>query len=108
MNDKMTPTDCINSNCKNIVFLPYYKIHNRVLCENCLQKKENSEDKIIVEYWLKNNIEWYQPKNEVDLSIYDNLELLSKSFYGDLFYAYNDGDKENGRLFRGKWNKGLI
>ena len=40
--------------------------------------------------------------------IYDNVELLSTSYYGDLFYGYMDGDKENGRLFRGKWNKGKI
>ena len=69
---------------------------------------ESKEDgKISVEYWLKNNIEWYQPDKDVDLSVYDNVDLLSTSYYGDLFYAYNDGDKENGRLFRGRWNKGI-
>ena len=69
---------------------------------------ESKEDgKISVEYWLKNNIEWYQPTKEVDLSIYDEIELLSTSYYGDLFYAYKNGDKENGRLFRGRWNKGI-
>ena len=70
---------------------------------------ENKEDgKITVEYWLKNNIEWYQPQKKVELSDYDNVELLSTSYYGDLFYAYNNGDKENGRLFRGRWNNGIF
>lgn len=69
------------------------------------ETKENK--KILVEYWLFNNTEWYQPKKSVDLSVYDNIDLLSTSNYGDLFYAYNDGDKENGRLFRGRWNKGI-
>lgn len=36
----------------------------------------------------------------------DNVDLLSKSHYGDLFYGYNNGDKENGRLFLGQWNQG--
>jgi hypothetical protein len=70
---------------------------------------ENKEDgKITVEYWLKNNIEWCQPQKKVELSAYDNVELLSRSYYGDLFYAYNNGDIENGRLFRGRWNKGIF
>jgi len=60
--------------------------------------------KIKAKCWLKNNTEWYYPNKEIDLSIYDKIDLLSKSFYGDLFYAYNDNDKENGILFKGKWN----
>jgi hypothetical protein len=45
---------------------------------------ESKEDgKISVEYWLKNNIEWYQPVKDVDLSVYDNVDLLSTSYYGD-------------------------
>lgn len=66
------------------------------------------DGKISVEYWLKNNIEWYQPQKDVDLSLYDNVDLLSKSYFGDLFYAYDDDKRECGRLFRGKWNKGII
>ena len=64
--------------------------------------------KITIECWLKNNTDWYYPEKEVDLSVYDNVDLLSTSHYGDLFYAYNNNDKENGgRLFRGRWNKGI-
>ena len=55
-----------------------------------------------VECWLKNNTEWYYPQKDVDLSGYDYVEVLSLSHYGDLFYAYNNGDKHNGRLFRGR------
>jgi len=73
--------------------------------QSAMQVLENG--KISVEYWLKNNIEWYQPTKEVDLSEYDEIELLSTSYYGDLFYAYKNGDKINGRLFRGRWNKGI-
>lgn len=65
------------------------------------------DDKIKVECWLKNNTEWYYPEREVDLSKYDHIELLSITYYGDLFYAYMDGDKGDGRLFKGKWNKGI-
>ena len=65
-----------------------------------------NDGKILVEFWLKNNVEWYQPKKEVDLTVFDNIDLLSKSHYGDLFYGYNNGDKENGRLFLGRWNEG--
>jgi hypothetical protein len=69
---------------------------------------DNNNDKIVVEYWLKNNTEWYQPQKEVDLTEWDFIELLSTSYYGDLFYAYNNGDKEHGILYRGRWNKGII
>jgi hypothetical protein len=68
--------------------------------------KDQTNGKITVDCWLKNNTEWYYPQNKVDLSSYDNIELLSKSSFGDLFYAYNNGDKDYGRLFRGKWNEG--
>ncbi len=53
--------------------------------------------------WLKNNIEWYYPNKKQDLSVYDNIELLSLHHYGDLFYAWYGNDKANGRLFRGEW-----
>lgn len=63
---------------------------------------ENQKE-IIVECWLKNNKEWYYPQNSVDLSEWDNIELLSVRYDGDLFYCYNDGDKYNGRLYKGRW-----
>lgn len=70
---------------------------------------EQNTGKIQVEYWLKSDMNWFQPTKEVDLSGYDKLELLSTGFYGDLFYAYNKNTgKENGRLFRGRWNKGIV
>lgn len=34
---KKYPTDCINSNCKNIVYVIDTKV--RVLCEKCINKK---------------------------------------------------------------------
>ena len=64
--------------------------------------------KILVTSWLKNNEEWYQPMNPVDLTEYDHVELLSLHHNGDLFYAWhNSTGKENGRLFRGRWNDGV-
>lgn len=70
------------------------------------------ENKINVsaECWLKNNTEWYYPNNKVllDLSVWDYVDLLSRDYYGDLFYCYNKNDKDNGRLFKGKWNDGTI
>lgn len=60
-------------------------------------------DDIEVECWLKNNTEWYYPIKKVNLSNYKHIELISTSYFGDLFYAYND-DKFQGRLFKGKWN----
>ena len=72
-------------------------------------EKENTDNgKIEVECWLKNNTEWYYPTKPVDLTRYDKIELLSKSYYGDLFYCYNEYDKHNGLLFRGKWNQGRL
>ena len=58
-----------------------------------------------VDCWLINNKDWYYPQKEVDLSQYDNVELLSLGHYGDLFYAYNNGQKENGRLFKGRYSE---
>ena len=66
------------------------------------------DGKIKVECWLKNNTEWYYPEKKVDLSIYDHIELLSTLHFGDIFYAYNEGQKMNGRLFRGIWNDGKV
>lgn len=66
----------------------------------------NNDGKIEVECWLKNNTEWYYPQKNVDLSMYNHVELLSTSYHGDLFYAYMEDNKLNGRLFKGKWNKG--
>jgi len=62
--------------------------------------------KIEVYAWLKTDFTWYVPIKEVDLTEYKNLELLSISFYGDLFNGYNDV-KKDGRLFRGRWNDGV-
>ncbi len=66
----------------------------------------NSEGKIVVHAWLKNSREWYIPQNKIDLSEYENIELLFTGFYGDVFYCWNKV-KEDGRLFRGRWNKGI-
>jgi hypothetical protein len=63
--------------------------------------------KIKVEAFMKTDFSWYVPIKEVDLTEYKNIELLSKSYYGDLFYAYNDDKIEDGRLFRGRWNDGV-
>jgi hypothetical protein len=60
-------------------------------------------NEIIVYCWLKNNKEWYYPEKKVDLTVWDNIELLSVMYDGDLFYCYNNGEKEYGRLYRGKW-----
>jgi hypothetical protein len=56
-----------------------------------------------VDCWLKNNKEWYYPLKEVDLSLYDHVEFLSSGHDGDLVYAYNNGQKEDGRLFKGRY-----
>lgn len=63
--------------------------------------------KIKVDAWLKNNTDWYYPIKEVDLNQYDYIELLSTSYEADLFYAWNEGDKIYGKLFRGRWNEGV-
>jgi hypothetical protein len=66
------------------------------------------ENLVEIECWLKDdNITWhYATKNLNYLSHWDNVELLSRTFYGDLFYAWMDGKKDNGVLFKGKWNSG--
>lgn len=33
---------------------------------------EREDGKIVAECWLKNNTEWYYPRKNVDLSVYDN------------------------------------
>lgn len=66
-------------------------------------------EKIIATCWLKNNTEWFYPSKPIDLSLYDNLELISRSdSLQDLFYAWNTGYKDFGRLFKGTWNKGIV
>jgi hypothetical protein len=68
----------------------------------------NHQDKLKVEAecWLKANHEWHYPNNKrtLDVEEYDVIELLYESYYGDLFYCYNNENKHNGRLYRGKWN----
>lgn len=64
------------------------------------------EGEIEVIAWLKNNKDWYHPVKKVDLSLYKNVELLSLGYERDLFYAWDD-EKTEGRLFSGKWNKGI-
>lgn len=67
--------------------------------------KKGKEIEVVA--WLKNNTDWYFPTNKSNILNYDNVELLSKGFDADLFYAWNNGAKEHGRLFRGFWNDGI-
>ncbi len=73
-------------------------IHNEILGRDC---DIMLISRIYIECWLKNNTEWYYPVKEPNIFEWDNVELLSISFYGELFYAYQNGNKENGRLYKG-------
>lgn len=67
----------------------------------------NISEPIKVIAWLKNNDEWWYPTKKVDLTSYDNIELLSKGgYHDDIFYAWDDNNKLYGRLFKGRWNNG--
>ena len=35
----MKPKECINSNCKNIIYVVDYKLHLPLQCEICINKK---------------------------------------------------------------------
>jgi len=65
------------------------------------------KDEVVVFAWLKSDFSWYTPEKDVDLRQFDVVELLSLNYYGDLFYGYMEGNKEYGRLFKGRWNKGI-
>jgi hypothetical protein len=59
----------------------------------------NLNEPIRVKAWLKNNEEWYYPTKPFDLGLFDNVELLSKGgYYDDIFYAWNNDEKYNGRF----------
>lgn len=67
----------------------------------------NPKEKIQVIAWMDDNLNW-QTDNSVSLNDYDDLVLLSVSFTGDLFYAFHSGNRYGGRLFKGRWNRGVM
>lgn len=73
-------------------------VHNNILGRDCDIMLIKS---LTIDCWLKNNKDWYYPEKKIDIFEWDNVDLLSISFYGDLFYAYQNGNKENGRLYKG-------
>jgi hypothetical protein len=40
----MKPKDCVNRNCKNIVYVPDYQLHMLLMCEECINKKEKQNE----------------------------------------------------------------
>ena len=36
------PKECINNNCKNIIFVPHYQIHLPLQCSRCIEKKNET------------------------------------------------------------------
>jgi hypothetical protein len=66
-------------------------------------------EQIEVKDWLVNGTYWYIPTKGVDLSAWDNIELLTQNHDVDVFFAWNNKEgKGGGRLYRGKWNKGKV
>lgn len=67
---------------------------------------------IEVHAWLNDSdsslTDWYYPAKPVDLSEYDEIVLISRGHYGDLFAGRYRNQPELGRLFRGNWNSGRI
>lgn len=35
----MKPKECINSKCKNIIFVEYYQLHLPLQCQSCINKR---------------------------------------------------------------------
>ena len=63
----------------------------------------NKYRNVCVKCFLKNNSDWYYPEkiHLLDLGAYRNVDKLSTSYHGDLYFAW-DESKEDGRLFRTK------
>lgn len=38
--NKLMPKDCVNSKCKNVIYLPVHKFHQIDVCETCQDAKE--------------------------------------------------------------------
>lgn len=36
----LKPKECANSNCKNIIYVEYNKLHMILICEECVNKKQ--------------------------------------------------------------------
>lgn len=38
---KLKPKPCTQNNCKNIIYVPDYKLHMLLICEECQEKIKN-------------------------------------------------------------------
>jgi hypothetical protein len=37
------PKECVNNNCKKIMYVPDYKLHMLLQCDKCIEKNENKK-----------------------------------------------------------------
>lgn len=42
----MIPKECVNNNCKNIMYVPAYKLHMLLQCEKCIEMKTSITNSI--------------------------------------------------------------
>jgi len=40
----MKPKECVNDSCRNIIYVPDYKLHMLLQCEECIIKREKNYD----------------------------------------------------------------
>lgn len=49
--------------------------------------KEETIANIRVVSYLKNDREWFYPTGKIDLSCYDDVQLICESYFGDIYLA---------------------